>query len=45
MVNRIATVRKARLNAQIGELEVDIMRDLGRAITLFLGLNTTGGDR
>lgn len=45
MVDRIATVRKARLNAQIGELEADIMRDLGRAITLFLGLNTTGDDR
>ena len=45
MVDRIATVRKARLSTQIGELEADAMRDLSRAIALFLGLNTAGDDR
>ena len=45
MVDRIATVRRARLNTQIGELEADTMRTLGRAIALFLGLNTARDDR
>ena len=45
MVDRIATVRKARLGRQVGQLSDGDLRQLGHAIVLFLGLRDHAGGR